>query len=206
MRYKIPSLSDRYAEERVKYDEACSKLFNWKDCAIENEKEYSDRIKKIKFLKIVKSIFENDLNDKQKDMLRLKFCENKSGEDIAEIYGQNRSTVCRAIKKAESIIKENMRYVFEYANLREYMNNPPICVASAISTITFCASRPDTVGKRIKKERIMRMLTPEDVSAATKISPIRLSAIENSSEFTYDEFVRLVIFFSVSADKLIFGV
>ena len=206
MNYKIPSLSDRYTQEKVKYDEACSKLFNWKDCALENEKEYSGRVRKIKFIKIMKSIFENDLNDKQKDMLRFKYLENKSGEEIAEIYGQNRSTVCRAIKKAESIMKENMRYVFEYANLKEYINNPPVCVASAISTITFCSSRPDTVGKRIKKERLMKMLTIESVSAATQISPMRLLAIENSAEFTYDEFVRLVTFFSVSADKLIFGV
>lgn len=206
MNYKIPSLSDRYAEEKVNYDEACSKLFNWKDCAEENEKEYSERVRKIKLLKIIKSIFENDLNDKQKDMLRLKYCENKSGEDIAEIYGQNRSTVCRAIKKAENVIRENMRYVFEYADLKEYTDNPPICIASAISTITFCSSRPDTVGKRIKKERILKMLTIEDVSAGAKISPVRLLAIENSAGFTYDEFIRLITFFSVSADKLIFGV
>lgn len=206
MNYKIPSVSDRYAQERVKYDDACSKLFNWKDCAAENEKEYGDRVKKIKLMKIMKSIFENDLNDKQKDMLRLKYCENKSGEDIAEIFGQSRSAICRAIKKAESIIKENMRYVFEYAELKEYISNPPLCVTSAISTITFCSSRPDTVGKRIKKERIKKMLTIENVSAATKISPMRLLAIENSDNFTYDEFVSLVTFFSVSADKLIFGV
>lgn len=206
MNYKVPSMLDHYAEEKIKYDEACSKLFNWKDCAQENEKEYGERVKKIKLLKIVKSIFENDLNDRQKDMLRLKYCENKSGEDIAEIYGQNRSTICRAVKKAENIIRENMRYVFEYADLKEYTDNPPICIASAISTITFCSSRPDTVGKRIKKERIMKMLTIENVSDATKISPIRLLAIENSSPFTYDEFIKLVTFFSVSADKLIFGV
>lgn len=193
-------------EKDFDIDEACSVFFNWKDATIENAKEYENRIRKLKLLKVMKSIMDNELTPTQKDIVRLHYFENKNGEEIAGMYGINRSTVSRMLSKTESIIREHMKYVFEYSELDLSEEAPPVTVARAIAFITADSAKADSIGKRIRKARLSKLLTQEQVAAATGMTAQRLEMIEKSGNLTVQELMKLIFFFSVSADYIIYGV
>lgn len=187
-------------------DEACSVFFNWKDATVENAKEYENRIRKLKLLKVMKSVMDNELTPTQKDIVRLHYFENKNGEEIAGMYGLNRSTVSRMLNKIESIITENMRYVFEYSELNLNEEFPPVTVARAIAFITADSAKADSIGKRIRKARLSKLLTQEQVAAATGMTVKRVDMIEKTGNMTVQEMMKLIFFLSVSADYVIYGV
>lgn len=193
-------------EKSFSLDEACTTFFNWKDAAIENAKEYETRIRKLKLLKIMKSIMENELTQTQRDIVRLHYFEHKNGEEIANMYGINRSTVSRMISKIEGIFRENMRYAFEYSELNLADEVPPIKVAQAIAFITAETAKASTIGERVKRTRLSKLLTQEQVAEAVGMTASRLDMIEKSGNMTLQELMKLIFFFSVSADYIIFGV
>lgn len=193
-------------EKGFDIDEACTTFFNWKDATIENAKEYENRIRKLKLLKVMKSIMENELTQTQRDIVRLHYFEHKNGEEIAGMYGINRSTVSRMLAKVESIIRENMKYAFEYSELNLSDEAPPVKVAQAIAFITADSAKANTIGERIRKTRLSKLLTQEQVAMAVGMTAQRIDMIEKSGKMTVQEMMKLIFFFSVSADYIVFGV
>ncbi len=195
-----------YERRNECFDEACRRFFNWKDSVNETSAEYESRIKKAKILRITKNIFENELSEKERKILSLKYAGNKSFEEIATEFSTNRSVICRIVRKTEHTIKEKLKYVLEYAEMDLRNEVAPVSVSEAIGVMAACALEPDRLGERLKKTRNMKCLTPEKVAAATKMSPERYCNIEAGGKVSVQELVRLALFFSVSADYLIFGV
>lgn len=193
-------------QDNVRLDEACTAFFNWKDAVAENAEEYDKRIRKLKLLKIMKSIMENELNETQREIVRLHYLEFKSGEEIAGIYGINRSTVSRMIAKIENIFKENMKYVFEYSEMNIANDAPPIDISQAIAYITEQSAKTDLIGTRLKNLRRSKLLSLEQTALAVGLTTERLNAIEKSGKLSVQELMKLIFFFSVNADQIIFGV
>ncbi len=202
----IASYDSIPTEKNISTDEACTRFFNWKDASIENAKEYESRIRKLKLIKVMKSIMENELTENQRDIVRLHYFEHKNGEEIGRMYGINRSTVSRILTKVESIIRENMKYVAEYSELNLNEEVPPVRVAQAIAFITADSAKADTIGGRIRKTRLSKLLTQEQVAMAVGMTAQRIDMIEKTGNMTVQEMMKLIFFFSVSADYIIFGV
>lgn len=204
--FKLPQTADTYEEKLTKYDEACSMLFNWKDCVMENRKEYTERIRKVKLLRIMKRIMENELSSKQQDIIRLNVCRGKTYSEIAGMYGTGISTIARLEKRAEAILRENMKYVLEYADLFSEEEVTPVDVARAKAVAVYCASRPDKLGERVKKVRQEQFLSVQKAAAGAGLTSKRLAEIESCGKCSSDELIKLVTFLSVSADYLIMGI
>ncbi len=190
----------------MSFDEACTAYFNWKDAVSESAQEYSDRIRKLKLLATFKSIIENELTDEQKNMLTMKYFEGKSGEEIGRVYGVTRSTVSRDLMKITEIFKTRMKYVFEYADTDLRNEEFPLYIELAVSTMAENASKVKSTGERMRKVRLKKMLTSVAVAECTGVSDKRIERFENGGPLAFDEFVKLILFYRISADQVIFGV
>ena len=83
----------------------------------ENEAETNTHfISKLK--KLIIHAIENDLTDRQKNMLKLYYFDNMNIPQIAHYYSLNKSTVSRHINNAKKKIKYLMKYVMLLTNQR----------------------------------------------------------------------------------------
>ncbi|MGN0463258.1 MAG: sigma factor-like helix-turn-helix DNA-binding protein [Acutalibacteraceae bacterium] len=202
---KYPQRS-RSENGEIQYDEACRAFFNWKDAVAESAEEYSERIRKLKLLGIVRSIIENELTKEQRDMLRLHYLENKNGEEIAAMYGVSRSTVCRNLTKITDVFRLRMKYVFEYADSDIRDEAVPAYIEQALSVMAFHSAKPESMGDRLRKARQKKLLTTSLVSELTGVAQKRIESFEQGGVLNTDEFVKLISFYKISADQAVFGV
>lgn len=61
---------------------------------------------------------ETELTPRQREVLLLRWYENRSGREIAAILGVNPSTVCRDLKRAQKRLRHALRFYMEYLNCR----------------------------------------------------------------------------------------
>ncbi len=194
------------AKRNMSFDEACTAFFNWKDAVAESATEYCERVRKLKLIRTFKLVIENELTQQQKEMLALSFLEGKSGEEIAAIYKISRSTACRNLMKINSLIKEKMKYVFEYADMDIRNEVVPAYIEAALSTMTCDAAEFNSIGERLKKARERKLFKISTVSGVTGIAQEKIERIENGASMSLDDFVKLITFYKVGADQIIFGV
>lgn len=198
---------DTAKEERdvPSFDEACTVFFNWKDSVAESAEEYSSRIRRLKLISTFKKVIDRELTKEQREILCLKYLDGKNGEEIAGMYGVSRSKICKDLAKITRILENEMRYVFEYADLDLRMEELPTYVASAVAQMTRHAAKTQTVGERLKKVRCRKQLAVSTVAESTGVPQSKIEAFEKSGKISLDSFVSLITFYSVDANQAIFG-
>lgn len=195
----------RSESDNMNFDEACTAFFNWKDAVAESAEEYSERIRKLKLLKTFKSIIKNELTAEQRNMLKLKYLDGKSGEEIAAVYGISRSTVCRNLMKITEIFEVRMKYVFEYADTDIRNEDVPAYIEKAIAMMAADAGKTDSIGERLKKARTKKLLSVSLVSQVTGVPQKRIENFEQGGNISVSEFVKLISLYKLSADQAVFG-
>lgn len=203
---KIKIYGQATSKEKFSFDEACTAFFNWKDAVAESAEEYSDRIKRLKLLKIFRSIIENELTKEQRDLITLSYLENKSGEEIALMCGVSRSTVCRNLTKITELFSDKMKYVFEYADTDIRNEAVPVYIEQALAVMSNEAAKPELAGERLKKARDKKLLSIPLVSQMTGVPQKRIESFEKGGTIELAEFIRLISFYKIGADQAIFGV
>ena len=193
-------------EGTERFDEACRIFFNWRDSVKESAEEYEKRIKKAKILRVLRSVIEKELDDGEKELLRLRYSERYSCFDIAESTGISRTKAFRSLRRIESTVGGIMKYVMEYAQLDLREEITPLCVSKAVATMAAEAVSCDSLAHRLRKSREEKLLSIEAVSLSTGIDAERFREIEENGKMSLDEFIKLTLFYSVSADYLIYGV
>lgn len=61
---------------------------------------------------------EQDVTERQREMLQMYYFDRLSTEEIAQRLGVNKSTVSRTMTRAKRRIRKNMRFYFDYMNFR----------------------------------------------------------------------------------------
>ncbi|MBQ3151427.1 MAG: sigma-70 family RNA polymerase sigma factor [Clostridia bacterium] len=82
--------------------------------AEEDEDDYNE--KRLRLVRLLKAIIDNELTDTERDTVYKKYFENLSVTDIAADYGINPSSVSRTLSRAEKKIRSYMRYVMYALN------------------------------------------------------------------------------------------
>lgn len=72
--------------------------------------ENSNTVKHNLMLKIMNNIIENDLTERQKQMITMYYFQHMDVSEIAGKIGVNRSTVSRTISRGRKNIAEKMKY------------------------------------------------------------------------------------------------
>lgn len=62
-------------------------------------------------------IIENELTDRQKEMVHLYYYEGKNSREISEQLYVNKSTVSRTLYRARERIRKNLRFYFDYKGI-----------------------------------------------------------------------------------------
>ena len=196
---------DENKPHEIKINKASRLLFNWNDCVAESEKEYLERIRKVNMLTVMKRIIKNELNDTQKAVLKLRHFENKSFEAIAAELFMSPSAVNRCLKKAEGIVAAYMKYVHLFADIGLKNSDKPLDVKMAVSQLLLENSSKDKIGLRLRKSRAERAITLEKAALCTGLTKERLNTIEETGNLVSGELKRLIAFYGVSADYILFG-
>ncbi len=190
----------------LSFDEACMAFFNWKDAVGESAEEYSDRIRKLKLLKTFRAVIKNELTDEQRGILKMKYLDGKNGEEIAAVYGVSRSTVCRNLMKITEVFNLRMKYVFEYADTDIRNEVMPAYIEQAVAIMSVESGKTDCVGQRLKKARNEKMLPISLVSEMTGVPQNKIENLEQNGSIGLNDFIKLISFYKVGADQMIFGV
>lgn len=196
---------DSMLPDRQNAEGAAQMLFNWKDCAAENESEYFSRTRKIRLIKIMKAVIENELEDQQKTILKMKHFENKSYEEIGRTLFMNPSTAMRNAKKAENTISLYMKYVLLFSDMKKRDDDPPLDIKTAIASLMLENATDDKIGARLKRARNEKLIPLKKAAMCTGIPESRIKNIEETGGVYSSELKRLISFYAVSADYIIFG-
>lgn len=70
----------------------------------------SNTVRHSLMLKIMNNIIENDLTDRQKQMITMYYFQHMNISEIAGVLGVNRSTVSRTISRGRKNLTEKMKY------------------------------------------------------------------------------------------------
>lgn len=180
-------------------------LFSWNDCVAENDTEYFERIRKRKLLNVMKSIIENELDETQKKALTLRHLENKSYDEIGRTLYISPSAALRSVRKSESIVSAYMKYAIEFADMGLRQADKPLDVKMAISHILLENSTQEKIGVRLHQARMSKLISVQKAAFCTGITEERIGLIEETGHLNTAELKKLISFYGVSADYIVFG-
>lgn len=176
----------------------------WERSKAETADEYALRRRKIELYALVNEVINNELNDNERELVRLHWYENISATDIAEIYGVDKTTVYRRLDRITDIIYDKLKYAIQYRYGSDYAKAVKPIIKTKGSELF--SANPDNTGERIRNLRMCQCLSVEDVSMMTDISADRLVEVERqNSPVTAYELKKLCLLFGKSCDYLIFG-
>ena len=155
--------------------------------------------------KLVRRVIRNELNDRDRLLVRLHWYQGKSKDEIAALLGVDRSTVHRGLERAGKIIYDNLKYAVDYhfdASCREEAKE----TLRNAGQSTFAIEALSGIGERLYWCRRQKRLSLQELSQITGIAPERLQTLEaNGREMMMTELGLLTAALGVSATDLIFG-
>ena len=84
-------------------------------------------------------------------------------------------------------------------------SDKPLDVKMAVSQLLLENSSKDKIGLRLRKSRAERAITLEKAALCTGLTKERLNTIEETGNLVSGELKRLIAFYGVSADYILFG-
>ena len=155
--------------------------------------------------KLVRRVIRNELNDRDRLLVRLHWYQGKSKDEIAALLGVDRSTVHRGLERAGKIIYDNLKYAVDFHFDASYREQARETLRTAGQN-TFAIESLSGIGERLYWSRRQKRLSLQELSQITGIAPERLQTLEqNGREMMMTELGLLTAALGVSATDLIFG-
>lgn len=190
--------------DEVDYVTARQQYDSWMSKQSESLDEFILRKRKIELISLVKKVIEAELNEKDKEIVRLHWYESKSVTQTAQALGIDKSTVSRRIEKINDIIYDKLKYAIEYRYGNDYSQSAKVIVKSKDALCSFVKS--DSPADRIRQMRISQALTHKDICDMTGISEKTIEKIEcGKAEATATQIAKIAVAFKVSVDYILFG-
>ena len=186
-------------------DSAAYAYNNWQGTRSESIDEYLMRKRKIELNCLLKKIIANELNDKDKEIVKFHWFEGLSISETAKILNVDRSTISRRLDKINDIIYDKMKYAVEYRYGRDYSSSVAVIIKNK-DALCLINEKNDSPGSRIRNLRMRQGFTLDDTGAMTGIAPKRIKAIENEiEEISANDIKRIATAFRTTADYIVFG-
>ena len=125
----------------------------WVRSEAEDADAYVRRRKTIDLAQLVQQVIEEELTDAQKQIIRLRYYEERTPTQIAEQLGIGVSTVCKTLDRAEAHIRRSLRYVIQYQHDMRNMEVLPCALREAMATAAGRYGRGKDVADRLRKLR-----------------------------------------------------
>ncbi len=168
--------------------------------------EYIGRRRTFDLAALARLVVEEELPEKERQLIRMRYSENRTPCEIAQLLGVNKSSVSRTLAAAEEHIRQSLKYVVQYQYDLRHVPFLPLAVRSALVVSGARDAEADSAAARLRQLRVRENLTPQDVGIAVGIKAGRLREIENGSVLPDAcELLRLSSFYGVSADYVLKG-
>ena len=187
------------------YDNAQLAFSLWQSTQHETVDEYMMRKRKIELNCLVREVIENELDEKDKTIVKLHWYKGKSINQVAEIIGIDRSNISRRLDKINDIIYDKLKYALQYRYGKDYSSSVRVIIKNK-DALCILSDSAETVGQRIKNLRLRQGLSLCDACEMTNIKEKRLEEIEKDKCPATAEDIRLIATaFKTSGDYIIFG-
>lgn len=177
----------------------------WERAEAETLAEYVGRRRTVDLAELAHQVVEEELTDTEKQVVRMRYYENRTPLEIARCLHVNKSTVSHVLANAEAHIRRCLKYVVQYQyNLR----NVPFLPLAVRQAMVVSAARHGTqdAASSLRRLRKAEHLPPDKVADAVGITAERLRAIEDGNAVPdARELLRLSAFYGVSADWILKG-
>lgn len=197
-------MNENTSFDEVDYETARQQYNSWMSKQSESLDEFILRKRKIELISLVKKVIENELSEKDQEIVKLHWYENQTVTQTAATLGVDKSTISRRLDKINEVIYDKLKYAIEYRFGKDYASGAHVIVKSKDAMCSFVKS--DSVAGRIKKLRIIHGLTSKDLSEMTGIAESTIEKIEyGKNEATINQIAKFATALDVSADYIIFG-
>lgn len=177
----------------------------WQSTQHETVDEYMMRKRKIELNCLVREVINNELDEKDKAIVRLHWFKGKSISDVAKIIGIDRSNISRRLDKINDIIYDKLKYALQYRYGKDYSSSVRVIIKNK-DALCFVSDSAETTALRIKNLRLSQGLSLCDVCQMTGIKEKRLAELEEDKCPVTAEDIRLIATaFKTSGDYIIFG-
>ena len=186
------------------YINAREAFINWQGRIDESVDSYILRQRKNELRQLVRRVLEEELSEYDRNIVRLRWYENMTLEEISAELGVDPSTVSRHLEKINRTVYEKLKYAIEYRYGRSFSRQSEIIIKNGDAYC--CTVEPQELTERLCFLRKSQFLTLKEVSKLTGIRMYRLKEIEeNAVVMTADELRKLCILYRCSSDYLLFG-
>ncbi|MGN0468781.1 MAG: helix-turn-helix domain-containing protein [Acutalibacteraceae bacterium] len=162
------------------------------------------RQRKAELNALVKRVIDKELKSSEKLLLDLKWNQNLTNEEIAKMLSIDSSTVFRRLEKITDSLYEKLKYALEYRFGRN-SETAAVLIKKQIPDAVRTAKQ-SSIPQRLRSLRENSMVSINQLSELTEISPVRLEKLERGEKtMTVGELIAIAEFFKVSADYILFG-
>lgn len=166
---------------------------------------YAWRKREVDMAILLEKAIENELTEKEKDIVKDRWYNSMSFSEIARKKGISPAAVKSTADRALEKLERALRYVAFY---QRGIVNETVVPAIASQTMIIAAARnmkPDGICQRLYALRVGNGYSLRSLSAATGISKKRLSEIEAGDLPEIEEIICFSGFFAVTADYILKG-
>lgn len=196
---KYVPFADEASMAQLAYD-------RWARAQAENMAEFIYRRRTVDLAILLRQAIDEELNDNQRKMIRMRYYENKTPTQIARLTGLHLSTVQRTLKLAEETLQKRLKYVVEYQHNLTEVPILPLVVREAMVVSAARHTVAHAFPERLHTLRVGENLSADAVADAAEIPPERYALLESGEkEANAGELLRLSAFFNVSVDSLLKG-
>jgi len=154
---------------------------------------------------LVRDVIEEDLTQTERLVVEQYWFEGKNLTAIADLMGINKTTVFRTLQRANGRMQAILRHVVKYQYDLKRVVFLPVAVREALAVAAAEKSRPDTIGGRLRRLRIMQNITIGSLCEGTGIDYKRLSEIEDGVLPSLPEVIKLAAYFQATTDYILTG-
>ncbi len=177
----------------------------WERAEAESLAEYVGRRRTFDLSSLVRQVVQEELTDKERTVLRMRYCENRTLPEIAQRMHISKPAAAHTLDRAEARIRRYLKYVVQYQYDLRHVPFLPLAVRKAM--VVSAARFGETyAAPQLRRLRLCEHLSAAKVAGAVGIARERLCAIENGQAVPdANELLRLAAFYGVSADSILKG-
>ena len=178
----------------------------WEQQNAESMAEYIYRRRTVDLSVLLQKAIEEELNEKQRNLIRMRYYDNRTPTEIAQLTGLHPSTVTHNLQTAEDKLRHALRYVVEYQHGRTDDALLPLAVREAMVVSAARYRTAQTLPDRLQALRLGEKLDVPALARCVNIPPARIEQFETGqAQPDAQELVRLAAFFDISVDLLLKG-